>query len=162
MADLDRPDLDPAALDLPTLAALAGAAANEQLVRALREKGHGGVRVSHGYVVQRLIGAESTVGDIAAELGISQQAVSKSVGELESLGLVERRVDAADHRIRRLILTARGTAVVEATRSARAELERTVAREVGDLAPAKRALIALLDAAGGLDAVRSRRARPTE
>jgi DNA-binding MarR family transcriptional regulator len=154
------PDLDPASLDLPTLAALAGAAANDHVLRELRAAGNTGVRTSHGYVIQRLIDAQPTVGDVAADLGISQQAVSKSVAELETLGLVERGMDAADNRVRRLHLTPAGAALLERTRTARRELERRVEREVGDLTSAKRALVALLGASGGLEAVRSRRARP--
>jgi DNA-binding MarR family transcriptional regulator len=155
-------DLDPAAFDLPTLAALAGAAANEHVLGELRRAGHRGVRISHGYVLQRLIDAEPTVGDVAADLGISQQAVSKSVTELESLGIIERRMDAADNRIRRLHLTPAGAALLESTRTARRDLERSVEREIGDLSSAKRALVALLQASGGLEAVRSRRTRPAD
>lgn len=153
-------DLDPASLDLPTLAALAGSAASEHLLQELRAAGYRGVRASHGYIVQRLIDAEPTVGEIATDLGITQQAVSKTVAEMEGLGLVTRRVGPDDGRIRRLVLTPAGAALIESVRASRAELERAVATTVGDLGAAKAALVALLEAAGGIDAVRTRRARP--
>jgi DNA-binding MarR family transcriptional regulator len=57
----------------------------------VRARGFDGLRHAHGYVVQRLIEGERPVGALAAELGVSRQAVSKSVTELERLGYVARR-----------------------------------------------------------------------
>lgn len=149
--------LDPADLDLPTLAALAGEAANRHLLARLHAAGFDGIRVSHGYIVQRLITAEPTVGELAEQLGVTQQAASKSVTELETLGYVERRPDATDSRVRRVALSDRGRAMLAQARADRRALERCVA---GDLAAAKSALVALLDATGELPDVRARRAKP--
>ena len=41
-------DVNPAELDLPTLAALAGSAANQYLLRRLHEDGYNGVRTLTG------------------------------------------------------------------------------------------------------------------
>jgi DNA-binding MarR family transcriptional regulator len=155
------PELNPADLDLPTLAALAGAAANQHLLRRLHDDGYNGVRTSHGYVIQNLIDESPTVGELAGRLGVTQQAASKAVVEMEGLGLVTRVADSTDNRIRRVTLTEHGEALLAAGRAARAELERAVAGDVGDLAVAKRALVILLEHTGGLAAVNRRRVRMT-
>jgi DNA-binding MarR family transcriptional regulator len=155
------PELDPEELDLPTLAALAGSAANQHLLRRLRDQGYTGVRTSHGYVIQNLVEESPTVGELAERLGVTQQAASKTVVEMEALGLVTRAPDPGDSRIRRVTLTTRGQALLAAGRAARAELEQAVDAKVGDLVAAKRALVSLLAHTGQMAAVRQRRVRPT-
>ena len=73
-------EVNPAELDLPTLVSLAGAAANQHLLRRLHEDGYPGVRTSHGYVIQNLIERTPTVGELAGRLGVTQQAASKVRG----------------------------------------------------------------------------------
>lgn len=154
-------DIDPRSLDLPTLASIAGGAANDYVLQRLKAAGFAGIRVSHGYVVQQLVDANPTVGEIAARLSITQQAVSKAVADLETSGIVERHSDPVDSRVRRVALTPRGEALIEATRSARRALETSVADRVGDLDVTKRALVALLEETGTLDAVRQRQVKPS-
>lgn len=154
--------LEPASIDVATLAWLAGASANEHLLRLVRGASHPKIRNAHGYVFQHLLGEPHTVGELAGLLGVTQQAASKVVAELEALGYVERRQDEADNRVRRVRLTRRGRAVVERARRARARLEAELRAAVGPeaLAETRRVLLALLDRTGGLDAVRTRRVRP--
>ncbi len=155
-----EPAVDPLALDLPTLAVLAADAVSADAVRALRDAGYDGVRVAHGYLVQRLLVGEPTIGEFAEALGVTQQAASKWTVELLDLGLVERVDDAADRRVRRIRLSPRGRAMVDAHRARRAELEAGVAASGVDVDAARAALVALLEATGGLEAVRRRGARP--
>jgi DNA-binding MarR family transcriptional regulator len=155
------PELDPDELDLPTLAALAGSAANQHLLQRLRDQGYTGVRTSHGYVIQNLIEESPTVGELADRLGVTQQAASKTVVEMEALGLVTRVPDPGDSRVRRVTLAAQGQALLAAGRAARSELEQAVEAEVGDLVAAKRALVSLLAQTGQMAAVLRRRVRPT-
>ena len=154
------PDVNPAELDLPTLVSLAGVAANRHLLRQLHEDGYPGVRTSHGYVIQNLIDETPTVGELAGRLGVTQQAASKVVVEMEAMGLVTRDSDRSDSRVRRVTLTPRGQALLTAGRAARAALEQAVVAEVGDLAAVKQALLNLLDQTGDLGAITGRRARP--
>ncbi|MAT18784.1 MAG: transcriptional regulator [Leifsonia sp.] len=156
------PDLDPAGLDLPTIAALAAEAANAHLLDQLHAAGFTGVRAAHGYLLQALVDERPSVGELAARLGVTQQAISKTVTELESLGIAHREADAHDSRVRRVALTARGEDLLETSRRIRSDLDARVAAELGDLAAAKRALAALLEAAGGVEAVRQRRVRPVD
>ena len=48
------------------------------------------VRYSHGFLIQQLVEGPRPVGEIAENLGVTSQAVSKAVRELEALGYVER------------------------------------------------------------------------
>lgn len=150
------PTVDPLSLDLATLAVLTGDAATAHLLQRIRDAGHPGIRVSHGYIIQRLVDAEPTVGELGEALGVTQQAASKSINELEDLGYVERRTDGVDSRVRRVTLTAKGLDVLAVGRRARAELEAALPGR--DLIAAKRALADLLHRVGGLEAVRGRRA----
>lgn len=152
--------LNPWSLDFPTLVALAGVAANEHLLSRLHSAGYHGIRTSHGYVIQLLVEATPTVGELAEQLAVSQQAVSKSVSELEALDVVQRHRDSSDNRVRRVALTQRGHSLLRDARKLRAELEDAVALDAGDLTGAKRAVLALLERSGGWEAVSSRRAQP--
>lgn len=157
-----RPELDPQEIDLATLAWLAGAAANEGLLRAVRGANHTKVRNAHGYVFQHLLVGPRTVGELAELLGVTQQGASKIVAELEELGYVERQPDETDKRVRRVVLTRRGAGIVERARAARAALEAKLLEQVGQtvINEARRALVALLNLSGGLDAVAKRRVKP--
>lgn len=162
MAAERGPHLAPDTIDVATLAWLAGSAANEHLLRAVRGSTHAKVRNAHGYVFQHLLNGPRTVGELALLLGVTQQAASKVVVELEGLGYVERRGDETDKRVRRVHLTRRGTAVVERGRAARRALEARLVEEIGPkrVEDARKALVALLRVSGGLEAVSSRRVKP--
>ncbi|MCE9571736.1 MAG: MarR family transcriptional regulator [Deltaproteobacteria bacterium] len=151
-----------AELPLSYLAQFVGDAAGARVLAALRRRGHGALRTAHGFVIQHLLGGPRTIGELAALLGISQQAVSKTVAEL-----VAARYAAAvatdDRRQRRVALTRRGRAAVEVGRGARAALEVELRRVLGPrgFAQAHRALARLIEHLGAGDAVRQRRVRPT-
>ncbi len=95
---------------------------------------------------------------MAADLGITQQAVSKTVKELVRLGLAAQNVDGTDSRRRPVSLTVRGQAMVERTRAVRAGLlERLTATVAADdLAAAERTLDALAAELGLTDRLRTR------
>ena len=145
-------------LDLPLLVSLTGPAVSQLVLEHIHNAGHQGVKASHGYVIQRLIEEEPTIGALAASLGMTQQGASKQVSDLESLGFVERVSDEHDGRIRYVRLTEAGWAVLEAGRQARAQLEQAVIARVGeqDVHAAKRALVALLELTGLADQISTR------
>jgi DNA-binding MarR family transcriptional regulator len=149
-------------LDVVAVTLLCGLALNEDVMTRLGARGHGGLRFSHGFVVQHLVEGPVAVGELARRMGVSQQAASKVTAELESLGYVERSADPADRRVRRVGLSERGRQAIEDTRAARAEVagelaERLGARRVETL---RRGLLEALEAAGGMEAVRARRVPP--
>jgi DNA-binding MarR family transcriptional regulator len=132
-----------------------------RIVARLREQGFDGLRRSHGYVVQRLIGGPQPVGALAADLGVTSQAVSGLVRELEDAGVVERTPGDDDRRVRVVALTPRGRAAVDAVRAARAAEGAELAAALGAerVEAARTFLVDVLAHTGALEAVRGRRVR---
>jgi len=149
-------------LDLVAAVSLAGKAADAEGLTALRAAGLTGLRVGHGYVVQRLIDGPDTIGEIARQLGVSQQSVSRSIGELTVAGYVRAVEDPVDRRRRLQELTERGRQAVAVSRRARAELVARLEAEVGarDLGVASAVVVRLLQVLGVDDDIRRRAVRP--
>ena len=156
--------MDAPQLDLLIAAALLGDAVTARTLEALREAGYGDTRPGHGYVVQRLLAGPTSIGEIAAALGVTQQAISKTAGELERGGYVERAPDERDARRHLVSLTPRGRDMVETARAARAALLARLEERIGRerLAAATEALHEALDVAGALEAAQQRLARPPD
>jgi DNA-binding MarR family transcriptional regulator len=136
---------------------------NVETLESLRAE-HPDIRYSHGFLFQQLVEGPRPVGEVAANLGVTSQAVSKMVRELEGLGYVERVADARDARVRRVGLTGRGRAAIEAGRSVRARLNRELADAVGEdrLSTAAKTLKDALAARGVMSEVASRRVRSAQ
>jgi DNA-binding MarR family transcriptional regulator len=153
--------VDPTAdIGLLTLAVASGVTA--RIRERLEAAGFDDVRDSHGYVVQGLLAGDTTVTALATRLGVSAQAVSKSVTELERAGYVRRGHDPDDGRSRPLQLTAHGEALVDTSRRARQAVARDLERWLGtrDQAELVRLLRHAAEHYGGLDQLTSRRLRP--
>jgi DNA-binding MarR family transcriptional regulator len=146
------------------LLSLLGPATDAVVMRGLTAAGLSGLRGGHGYVVQRLIDGPSTVSEMRASLGVTQQAISKTVGELVELGYIRRAVDSSDHRRRPLELTARGREAVEVARRVRHELEVAVEQVVGrgTVEAGRAMLLALVDVLGMAVLVAVRSVPPPE
>ena len=149
-------------LDLGLAALFAGQAIAEAVRRRVEARGFAGLRFSHGFLVQRLVEEEQSIAALAAALDVTQQAISKTVAELERLGYVRRRPDPRDGRVRLVALTDRGRAAVEVAREERAAVEAELRETLGPrrVAAATRVLRETLDRHGGTAAVRTRRVRP--
>lgn len=70
-------------------------------------------------------------GEIAEQSGMSKQALNYHLGQLESLGYLQRREDPDDQRSKRVYLTSRGHAAMRTMRDAVVAVEREWARELG-------------------------------
>jgi DNA-binding MarR family transcriptional regulator len=149
-------------LDIGLAALFAGQAIADAVRARLVERGFAGLRVSHGFLVQRLLEDEQSIAALAKALGVTQQAVSKTVSELERLGYVRRRPDPRDGRVRLVALTDRGRAAVAAAREERAAVEADLRDRLGPrrVDAATRVLREVLDLHGASAAVRTRRVRP--
>jgi DNA-binding MarR family transcriptional regulator len=160
-APLAKP-IDLAQLELTYLAFFVGSLANDWVQEQLKRGGGVSVRQSHGYLIQHLLEGPRAIGELAGLLGVTQQAVSKSVAELERAGLIEG-VASADARVRRVRLTAAGERGVRLARSTRRKLERRLERRCtsAELATARRVLVSALEELGGSEAVKQRRVRPS-
>ncbi len=72
--------------------------AERQVVTSVNRCGHQTVRRSHIEVLTTVSACDVRVSNIARELGVTRQAISATVQELEGLGYVERRPDSSDKR----------------------------------------------------------------
>jgi DNA-binding MarR family transcriptional regulator len=63
--------------------------------------------------------------DLADRIGRDYTTVSRQVAKLQSLGLVKRRADAGDGRIRQAVVTPKGKAMTDAVDAARERMGRT-------------------------------------
>jgi DNA-binding MarR family transcriptional regulator len=62
---------------------------------------------------------------------MSKQALNYHLGQLETLGYLQRLHDPEDHRSKRVHLTERGHAAMQTVRAAVSEVEAEWARELG-------------------------------
>ena len=148
--------------DLSLVSLFAGWALADELQRRLADEGFADLRFADGFVFQQLVPGPATIGALAAAAGVSQQAASKAVADLERRGYVRREADPADRRTRCVALTSRGEAAVAAGRRHRAALDEELARRLGPrrVAAARRLLAETVEALGGGEHVRGRRVRP--
>lgn len=138
--------------DVPLIGALLRMpvdAVRRRMLEDLRSAGFTDVVPAH-FAVFRYPGPQGRrPSDVAAEAGMSRQAMNYLLGELEQLGYLERREDPADKRSRRVELTKRGYAVRRSMRKSVADIEAELDRELGKdaLAQLRRLLVALNDSA---------------
>src|SRR6476646_4230851 len=118
-------------LDLVTAVHLAGLALTAEAVRRMHAAGFADLRTAHGFVVQHVVDGPRPVGEIAERMGVTQQAASKSVGELVALGYLERAAHPSDARVRLVGLSERGRSAVATTRRIRLEVEEELTSVLG-------------------------------
>jgi DNA-binding MarR family transcriptional regulator len=116
-------------LDFTSAVMLLGDAMSQEVRQSLEGTG---LRHSHGYLVQRLLAGPATATEIAADLGITQQAVSKAVKELVGLGVVDVVTNTSDKRSRPVHLTDQGRQAVATSREARRAINHRVREALGD------------------------------
>lgn len=76
-------------------------------------------------MVRCLAGGARAATDLSAELGMTPSAVSQSLVRLERMGLIERRPDEFDRRVRRIALSPLGEQMLRERQSLRVDRART-------------------------------------
>jgi DNA-binding MarR family transcriptional regulator len=116
--------------NLPRHITEVAAALNRQLMTACHGAGHGGIKAPFIQMLFQLSPDGGRIIDIARYCGITQQAAGQIANELERLGYLRRKPDAADRRAKKLRLTSKGkkliAVAVEASRRIGSELGRVV------------------------------------
>jgi DNA-binding MarR family transcriptional regulator len=155
-------EITPQTLELSYVSLFAGWVLGAELHRRMVDDGMGDLRFTDGAVFQHVLAGPLSITELAGRMGVTQQAASKAVAQLERRGLLERQSSPTDARARMLHLTDAGRATIEAGRRYRAVLEDELAAEFGaERVTDARALLAeIITRFGAEDAVRTRRIRP--
>ena len=103
----------------------------EELFARLAEHGHDRIRPCHRALLGYLDDDGARLTDLAEVLGQPKQYVGRLVDELEALGYVERRRDAADRRSKRIVPTRRGHDEQRQADRILAEIEARHAARIG-------------------------------
>ncbi len=104
----------------------------EALARVAARRGAPALRPAHTSLFPHLDLEGTRIVDLAARVGVTKQAISQLVGELEEMGVVRREPDPADGRAKRVVLTARGREGFFDGLAVLRELEAELARELGE------------------------------
>jgi DNA-binding MarR family transcriptional regulator len=100
--------LEPERLPLPALLDDCKRVGFGELHARLEAEGHSQIRNAHGCVFRYIDVDGSRLTDLAAQSGVTKQAVGEFVDELQALGYVERAPDPIDGRAKIIRLTERG------------------------------------------------------
>jgi DNA-binding MarR family transcriptional regulator len=149
-------------LDLPLASQFAGWAMAEEVQRRIAADGMGDLRFADGLLFQHLVPGPLAITALAERMGVSQQAASKAVADLERRGYVERVRVPEDARSKRAGLTARGEAAIAAGRRHRAAIEDELKARLGArrVETARRVLAEAVRELGAEAPIRGRRVRP--
>jgi len=119
----------------------------ERMLTSLHERGFSDLVAAHLDVFQYPGPENQRPLDLATHARTTKQAMNYLLGQLEQLGYLTRRQDAEDQRFKRVHLTARGHAAVQAIREIVLEVEADWERQLGPGRLAKlRALLEQLNA----------------
>lgn len=112
------------------------------------------LRRSHMALFPHIDLAGTRITELAERLGVSKQAVSQLVDDLEQLGVVSRTPDPDDARARRVVFTERGRAGLLEGLQLLQQLEQELAARMpdGGMQALRVGLLQVLDALPGLPA----------
>jgi DNA-binding MarR family transcriptional regulator len=120
---------------------------DELALERVGEPGGYRLRRSHTLLLPHIALEGTRMSDLAERLGVSKQAVTQLVDELEGFGVVEREPDPDDARARRVVFTPRGRqAMLEGLVTLR-DLEDELSRAIGKalMLALREALLAIHD-----------------
>ncbi|GGL12305.1 MarR family winged helix-turn-helix transcriptional regulator [Planomonospora parontospora] len=118
-------------LPLPTLLTQVRDIALEGLHRQLADEGFEGIRYVHGSVFRYIDAEGSRLTTLAERSGLTKQAISELVSELEDHGYLERVADEVDRRAKIIRLTGRGRTAQAAAARILADVEQRWSRLLG-------------------------------
>lgn len=106
-------------------------AVDAEIKAALAEQGFDEIQPGHHTLLRYLGEDGARPSELAAKAGITRQAVTKTLDDLERLGLVVREPDPADGRGVVVRYTPRGLAALRVARTRMSQLERRFASHIG-------------------------------
>ncbi len=134
----------------PALVQLLARSGAERLRSDFAAHGMAGLRPVHALVLVPLLGGGRHAASLAADLGVSRQAVAQVVATLERDGYVRRIADPGDARAKLVCLTPRGRAALRTMRSSARAAEDAWRQRLGAdrLAGFRETLLTLLSPPG--------------
>ena len=126
-----KPSSGPPKLPLPTLLTQVRDIALEGLHRQLAEEGFEGIRFVHGSVFRTIDPEGSRLTTLAERSGLTKQAISELVDDLQDHGYLERVSDESDRRAKIIRLTDQGRKAQAAAGRILADVERRWSRIIG-------------------------------
>jgi DNA-binding MarR family transcriptional regulator len=118
----------------PPLARLLGLALDNlsrQLQERIKEAGFTDQRMAHNAVFAHIPPEGITLADLSRRAGMTKQAMSELVADLEHKGYLTRRADERDKRTKIIELSARGWTAVRAALAAFEAIEHDLERDLG-------------------------------
>jgi DNA-binding MarR family transcriptional regulator len=106
--------------------------AKREIVKWVSQNGHHNVRRSHVELLGTIRTEGVRMSDVARELGVTRQAISATVQELESFGYVERWTDSTDGRAVLIAPSVAGSELLDHVAGAALELESRCRTALGD------------------------------
>ena len=106
-------------------------AIRERMLAALHAQGHGEIVPAHLIVLRYPSPDGRRPSEIAANSGMSKQALNYLLGQLEALGYLTRDPDPDDHRSKRVHLTDRGHDAIQTMRATVTTIEREWSAALG-------------------------------
>lgn len=105
---------------------------SRQLMQKSAERGHKGLKLNWDTVFLHLdFRNGSRVVDLAQANGLTKQAMSQIVAEIEQQGYIAKKDDPSDGRARKLKLTTKGKKLIQDSLEAYAEVEDEYAALIG-------------------------------
>ena len=104
---------------------------DRRLVEGIHQRGHPDIRPSHQVILSNIGLGRARVTELARRSRVTQQAMGKTLRELEALGYVERAIDRTDRRAKAIQLTSRGARMAEALLAAQEEVLAYYAEKIG-------------------------------
>ncbi|WP_042274572.1 MarR family winged helix-turn-helix transcriptional regulator [[Clostridium] dakarense] len=118
-------------LDLTSLLSLSFSTLIDELNDRMSELGFEDIRPAHGFLFTCITPNGATGIEIAEYLGITKQAVSKMVDDLEKRGYVMRQTHPTDKRGKIIVLTEQGRLIMKAKEEILAEIEKRWMENIG-------------------------------
>ena len=104
---------------------------DRRLVEGIQQRGHPDIRPSHQVILSNIGLGRARVTELAERSRVTQQAMGKTLRELEKLGYLERTPDGTDRRAKAIQLTGKGARVAEASLAAQREVQAYYEGKIG-------------------------------
>ncbi|MFJ2550642.1 MarR family winged helix-turn-helix transcriptional regulator [Microbacterium sp. NPDC087591] len=119
------------AIPIGMLATRLHRATEADLFRRLADAGYTDLRMRHSMLFEALPAEGARVTTLAAQLGMTPQAMGELVDELESSGYVQRSGDPKDRRARLVMFTTKGRTAFDQAFVILSDMESAYAAKVG-------------------------------